>query len=478
MATKSTSRFVCQSCGDDFLRWEGQCRSCGTWNSLVETVVRAPTGAARRRRGRRRRAGREPGRPGRHRRGRRPAPGDRHRRARPGPGRRARARARSCSSAASRGSASRPCSSRSRPVSRQPGPVRDRRGVGRPGPPARRPPRPARRATRAARPGPRRARHRLDRRGRPAGCARRSSSSTSIQTATVDELDGAAGSVGQVRESTVRLMDFAKGEGIAVVLVGHVTKDGSIAGPKTLEHLVDAVVAVEGERYAALRLVRARQEPLRLDRGGRRLRDGRRRPARGQRPGPGLPGRPSRAGPGQRRRADASRAAGRSSSRSRPWSRRPATGPPRARPAVSIRTGSGCSWPSSADGPGIGLGSHDVYANLAGGLSVAEPGLDLPLALALASSLRDRPIAAGHRRHRRGRAARGAARGQRPRAPPARSRSARASAPRSCPRPARRRRRRPSPACASREVATLREAVAGRPGGGPIGAWRRPCRRC
>ncbi len=79
----------------------------------------------------------------------------------------------------------------------------------------------------------------------------------SIQTATVDELDGAAGSVGQVREATLRLMEFAKGESIAVVLVGHVTKDGSIAGPKTMEHLVDAVVSLEGERYAALRLVRA-----------------------------------------------------------------------------------------------------------------------------------------------------------------------------------------------------------------------------
>ena len=79
----------------------------------------------------------------------------------------------------------------------------------------------------------------------------------SIQTATVDELDGAAGSLGQVREATLRLMEFAKGEAIAVVLVGHVTKDGSIAGPKTMEHLVDAVVALEGERYAALRLVRA-----------------------------------------------------------------------------------------------------------------------------------------------------------------------------------------------------------------------------
>src|SRR5205814_8939776 len=79
----------------------------------------------------------------------------------------------------------------------------------------------------------------------------------SIQTATVEELDGPAGSVGQVRESALRLMELAKGEGIAVVLVGHVTKDGSLAGPKTLEHLVDAVVSVEGDRTAALRLLRA-----------------------------------------------------------------------------------------------------------------------------------------------------------------------------------------------------------------------------
>src|SRR4029079_2884679 len=79
----------------------------------------------------------------------------------------------------------------------------------------------------------------------------------SIQTATVDELEGPAGSVGQVRESALRLMELAKGEGIAVVLVGHVTKDVSLAGPRTLEHLVDAVLSVEGERYAGLRLVRA-----------------------------------------------------------------------------------------------------------------------------------------------------------------------------------------------------------------------------
>src|SRR5437870_2382764 len=79
----------------------------------------------------------------------------------------------------------------------------------------------------------------------------------SIQTMTVAELEGPAGSVGQVRESALRLMELAKGEGIAVVLVGHVTKDGSLAGPKTLEHLVDAVLSLEGERYASLRLLRA-----------------------------------------------------------------------------------------------------------------------------------------------------------------------------------------------------------------------------
>ena len=79
----------------------------------------------------------------------------------------------------------------------------------------------------------------------------------SIQTMTVDELDGPAGSVGQVRESALRLMELAKGEGIAVVLVGHVTKDGSIAGPRTLEHLVDAVIDLGGERGGVMRLVRA-----------------------------------------------------------------------------------------------------------------------------------------------------------------------------------------------------------------------------
>ena len=91
----------------------------------------------------------------------------------------------------------------------------------------------------------------------PAPSGRRWSSSTRSRPRRSTSSTGAAGSVGQVREATLRLMDLAKGDGIAVILVGHVTKDGSIAGPKTLEHLVDAVINLEGERYAALRLLRA-----------------------------------------------------------------------------------------------------------------------------------------------------------------------------------------------------------------------------
>jgi len=69
----------------------------------------------------------------------------------------------------------------------------------------------------------------------------------SVQTTYTDELEGAPGNVGQVRECAARLMRFAKESGPAVVLVGHVTKGGGIAGPKTLEHIVDTVLYFEGE---------------------------------------------------------------------------------------------------------------------------------------------------------------------------------------------------------------------------------------
>jgi DNA repair protein RadA/Sms len=69
----------------------------------------------------------------------------------------------------------------------------------------------------------------------------------SIQTMHTDALDSIPGAIGQVRDCTARLLAYAKTEGVATVLVGHVTKDGAIAGPKTLEHVVDAVLQFEGE---------------------------------------------------------------------------------------------------------------------------------------------------------------------------------------------------------------------------------------
>jgi DNA repair protein RadA/Sms len=79
----------------------------------------------------------------------------------------------------------------------------------------------------------------------------------SIQTAFLPALESAPGSVSQVRECGARFMTLAKGEGIATFLVGHVTKEGAIAGPRVLEHLVDTVLYFEGEQHHAYRVLRA-----------------------------------------------------------------------------------------------------------------------------------------------------------------------------------------------------------------------------
>lgn len=79
----------------------------------------------------------------------------------------------------------------------------------------------------------------------------------SVQTIASDAVDGGPGGVAQVREVAASLIRMAKSRGMATLLVGHVTKDGSIAGPRVLEHLVDVVCQFEGERHSRLRLVRA-----------------------------------------------------------------------------------------------------------------------------------------------------------------------------------------------------------------------------
>ena len=79
----------------------------------------------------------------------------------------------------------------------------------------------------------------------------------SIQTIVTDDIESAPGSVSQVKEVTARLMRMAKQTGIAIFIVGHVTKEGTVAGPRTLEHMVDTVLYFEGERNAGFRVLRA-----------------------------------------------------------------------------------------------------------------------------------------------------------------------------------------------------------------------------
>lgn len=79
----------------------------------------------------------------------------------------------------------------------------------------------------------------------------------SIQTVYLDELDSAPGSVGQIRECTLRLMHWAKSSGVPIFITGHVTKEGAIAGPKILEHIVDVVLYLEGESFSTYRLLRS-----------------------------------------------------------------------------------------------------------------------------------------------------------------------------------------------------------------------------
>ena len=79
----------------------------------------------------------------------------------------------------------------------------------------------------------------------------------SVQTTYLSELDSSAGSVTQVRETASRLRELAKSSGMAVFLIGHVTKEGAIAGPRVLEHIVDTVLYLEGDRFQSYRLLRS-----------------------------------------------------------------------------------------------------------------------------------------------------------------------------------------------------------------------------
>jgi DNA repair protein RadA/Sms len=217
----------------------------------------------------------------------------------------------------------------------------------------------------------------------------------SIQTLYSPELTGAPGGVGQVRETAARLMRLAKAEGIAVVLVGHVTKEGSIAGPRVLEHMVDTVLQFEGDRYQSFRVLRALKNRF------------------GSTNEVGVF---EMTGAGMAEVVDPSAFF---------LSRREGGMPPGVvtvcllegtRPmlveieslvapsplAIPRRVANGievgrvnmlCAVLSRR--AGLMLGDQDVYVNVTGGVRVEAPAADLGVALAIASALRDRPVEAG-----------------------------------------------------------------------------------
>jgi DNA repair protein RadA/Sms len=216
----------------------------------------------------------------------------------------------------------------------------------------------------------------------------------SIQTVYTSGLSSAPGSVGQVRESSGKLILFAKKTGIPVFLVGHVTKDGSIAGPKVLEHMVDTVLYIEGDSGHAYRIVRGiknRFGPTN-EVGVFEMREH------------GLTevSNPSAFFLMERPEGAAGSVVSPSMEGTRPilieiqalvnptnfgMPRRTAIGvdPNRVSLLVAVMD-KVC---------GLHLSNHDIFVNVAGGIKVSEPAIDLGIISALASSFLDRPIDAG-----------------------------------------------------------------------------------
>ena len=213
----------------------------------------------------------------------------------------------------------------------------------------------------------------------------------SIQTMSSSDLESAPGSVAQVRESAAQVMNWAKSSGTPVVLIGHVTKEGAIAGPRVLEHLVDAVLYLEGDRYHQFRILRGVKNRFgstneigvfEMDSSGMiEVRH------------------PSEAFVGDRNANAAGSVVTVTLEGTRPI-------------LIEIQA---LVAPSALETPrrvvsgldlnrvhllgavlqkraGLSIGNQDVFANVIGGIRIDEPAIDLAVALAVASSLKERPV--------------------------------------------------------------------------------------
>jgi len=208
----------------------------------------------------------------------------------------------------------------------------------------------------------------------------------SVQTMHAADLSGAPGSVGQVRETAGRVMQVAKADGIAVLLVGHVTKEGALAGPRVLEHLVDCVLQFEGERERTYRTLRALKNRFGStnEAGVFEMRSGGLvevldASARFVAEATGKPGSVILAAMEGSRPLLVEVQALVSPSELVP-PRRVVNGLDRNRLALVLAV--------LGRHAGIGAGSADVFVNVVGGVRVEEPGADLAIALAVASAAR------------------------------------------------------------------------------------------
>jgi DNA repair protein RadA/Sms len=213
----------------------------------------------------------------------------------------------------------------------------------------------------------------------------------SVQTVMTEALGGVPGSIGQVRECASRLLALAKGTGLPVILVGHVTKDGSIAGPRTLEHVVDVVLQFEGEGAHAYRLLRAQKNRFgsTAEVGVFSMRS------------TGLVevANPSELFLAERPLGVPGSVVVASADGSRPIlvEVQALVAPPAA--GIGRRTAAGVD-PNRVslllavleERAGIGVLARDVFVNVAGGLRLTEPAVDLGVACAVASAERRRPV--------------------------------------------------------------------------------------
>lgn len=213
----------------------------------------------------------------------------------------------------------------------------------------------------------------------------------SIQTMFHEDISSAPGSVSQVRESTNILMQIAKGQGVSVFIVGHVTKEGNVAGPRVLEHMVDTVLYFEGDRHASYRILRAvknrfgstneigvfemRQNGLvEVENPSEYMLSGKPENASGSVVACSMEG-------------------------TRPILLEIQALVARTNFGMPRRTAAGTDYNRVnllmavlEKRLGMNLGNCDAYVNIAGGIKMNEPAIDLGIVMALVSSYRNRPI--------------------------------------------------------------------------------------